>query len=434
MQYNQDGWRSIAPEIKSIESVSYRKADSHTLSNGIPVYTLSVGNEDVVRIDCMFRAGIYYQKHPLIASFTNQLLKEGTRSRNAAEIAEKLDFYGSWLHLSCTHHYAYLTLYSLNKYLPQTIRLLEDMLSNAVFPEKEFEIYLNKRKQQYLIDQKKVQSLARRNFLSALYGAEHPYGKTADMNDFNRLKTEWLREFYRQFYTPDNCQIIVSGKITPAVLDRVKNTFENTGPAKSGRIEKTEFTVTPSPEHHQFIEKADSIQSAVQIGRPMFSRKHPDYHKFRILNTVLGGYFGSRLMSSIREDKGYTYGITSGLTSFLDAGHFSIVTQTGIEFTQPLIREVYNEMERLCSEPVPEAELETVKNYMLGEHIRMFDGGFALTDTFTSLLANELDYSFYEKNIEIIRSATAEELQALAVKYFDTKSFYEVIAGGTRKS
>jgi len=433
MQYKQDTWRSISPEIKSIEHIRFRKADLHTLSNGIPVHTLSVGNEEVVRIDCMFRAGIYYQGHSLVASFTNQMLKEGTLNRNAAEIAEKLDFYGSWLHLSCTHHYAYVTLYSLNKYLPQTILLLEDMLLNSIFPEKEFEIYLNKRKQQYLVDQKKVQLLARKNFLSALYGTEHPYGKTADMDDFNRLKVEWLREFYKQFYTLDNCQIVVSGKITPAVLDCVKDTFGKVRQVKSNGIKKTEFTINPSSEHHRFIEKADSVQSAVQIGRPMFNRKHPDYHKFRILNTVLGGYFGSRLMSNIREDKGYTYGITSGLTTFLDTGHLSIATQTGIEFTQPLIREVYNEMERLCSELIPEDELETVKNYMLGEHIRMFDGGFTLTDTFISLLANELDYSFYEKNVEIIQSTTAEELQALAVNYFSPKGFYEIIAGGVKR-
>jgi len=307
---------------------------------------------------------------------------------------------------------------------------MEDMLSNSTFPEKEFEVYLSTRKQQYLVDQKKVQSLARKNFLSALYGTEHPYGKSADMEDFNRLKVEWLNEFYEQFYTLGNCQIIVSGKITSSVLNCIKDTFEKMGQINSNSIKKTEFAIKPSSEHHLFIEKADSVQSAVQIGRPMFNRKHSDFHKFRILNTVLGGYFGSRLMSNIREEKGYTYGITSGLTTFMDTGHLSIATQTGVEFTKPLIREVYNEMERLCSELIPEDELETVKSYMLGEHIRMFDGGFALTDTFISLLANNLDYSFYEKNVGIIKSTTAGELQALAIKYFDLEGFYEVIAGG----
>jgi len=147
------------------------------------------------------------------------------------------------------------------------------------------------------------------------------------------------------------------------------------------------------------------------------------------LNTVFGGYFGSRLMSNIREEKGYTYGITSGLTTFLDVGHLSVSTQTGVEFTKPLIREVYNEMDRLCSELIPDDELEMVKSYMLGEHLRRFDGGFALADTFISLLANDLDYSFYEKNVGIIRSTTAGELRALAVNYFNPKLFYEVIAG-----
>ncbi len=427
---NSEVWRSISPEIKPIEDIKIQKADLHTLSNGIPLYSLSIGNEDVVRIDFMFRAGVHYQKHPLVAAFTNQMLKEGTTNRNSGEIAERLDFYGSWLHLSCSHHYAYVTLYSLNKYLPQTIGLAEDMLFNSIFPEKEFEVYLSTRKQQYMVEQKKVHYLAHKNLLSSLYGSGHPYGKSACMEDFDLLKTEWLNEFYRQFYTTGNCKIIVAGKITPDVLDCIGNTFEKTRQNICGNIQKPEFKINPSPKHHVFIEKADSVQSAVQIGRPMFNRKHPDFHKFRILNTLFGGYFGSRLMSNIREDKGYTYGISSGLTTFLDAGHLYISSQTGTEFTKPLINEVYNEMERLCSEPIPEDELEMVKSYMLGEHIRMFDGGLGLADTFISLLANDLDYSFYEKNAGIIRSTTAEELQALAIKYFNPNEFYEIVAGG----
>jgi len=421
--------RNIPPEIKPIGDIKIRKADLDTLSNGIQLYSLPVGDEDVVRVDCMFRAGIYYQKHPLIASFTNKMLKEGTKNRKAAEIAERLDFYGSWLHLTTSHHYTYLTLYSLNKYIPQTISLVEDMLLNSIFPEKEFETYRNRRKQQYLIEQKKVQNLAHKKFLSALYGTEHPYGKNVELKDFDLLKTEWLEEFYKQFYTAGNCRVIVSGKITPEVMNCIRESLEKIERTASIDIKKIEFDIKPSSERYIFVEKADSVQSAVQMGRRMFNRKHPDFNKLKILNTVLGGYFGSRLMSNIREEKGYTYGISSGLTTFLDTGHLQIATQTGTDFTKPLIREVYTEIEKLRSELIPDDELEMVKNYMLGEHIRLFDGGFALTDSFISLLANDLDYSFYEKHVEIIKSTTAEELRKLAVDYFNPEEFYEVVAG-----
>jgi len=398
------------------------------------LHALNYGEEEVVRIDCMFRAGIYYQSHPLVASFTNQMLKEGTLNRAAAEIAEQLDFYGSWLHLSCTHHYAYLTLYSLNKYLRQTIRIVEDMILNSVFPEKEFQIYLHTRKQRYLIDLEKVQYLSHKRFMSALYGAGHPYGGSADSADFDALKRDWLEDFYRQFYTTENGKIIVSGKVTPSVLECVRDVFEKMPSGTSGQpAQKTEFKIIPSTEHRLLIEKNNSLQAAVQIGRTLFSRKHPDFQKFKILNTVLGGYFGSRLMANIREAKGYTYGITSGITTFLDSGHLLISTQTGVEYVEPLIREVYHEMERLCTELIPDGELSTAKNYMLGDHIRKIDGGFTPTDTFISLLANELDYSFYEKAVAVIRSTTAEELRELAIQYFKPEMFYEVVAGGTKK-
>lgn len=424
--------RKIQPAINPIADIEIPKADLLTLNNEIPLYSLHFGNEDVVRIDCIFRAGIYYQQQPLVASFANQLLKEGTQTKNSAQIAERLDFYGSWLQLSCSHHFAYVTLYSLNKYLPETIDLLKDMIENSVFPEKEFQIYLNRRKQQYLIEQEKVQYLAQKEFQTALYG-NHPYGKSANIDDFDRLQVAWIQDFHKQFYTPQNCRIVVSGKVNSTVLNCIENSLGKIENNSSFNMQDPYFQPTTSIQHHLFVEKKNSVQAAIKIGRPLFDRKHPDFHKFRILSTVLGGYFGSRLMANIREEKGYTYGISSGITTYLDAGHFYIATQTGVEFTDLLIEEVYKEMEKLCSELIPQEELNMVKSYMLGEHIRMFDGGFALADTFISMLVNNLDYSFYEQNAAIIRSTEAKELQELAVRYFDPNEFYNVIAGGTEK-
>jgi predicted Zn-dependent peptidase len=426
--------RKIQPEIKPIEDISIQKAETSALSNGVPLHTIHFGEEEVIRLDCMFRAGNFYQDIPLVASFTNQLLKEGTSAHSSTEIAEKLDFYGSWLHLSCSYHYAYVTLYSLNKYLPQTIRLIEDIILNPVFPEKEFQLLLNSRKQQYLIEQEKVQYLAHSSFLSQLYGSGHPYGRNATPEDFERLNTGYLKNFHQRFYNPENCQIIISGKITDPILKCVNETLGHMQHSSFSAGPVPSYNIVQSPDHRLCIEKPDSIQSAIYIGRPLFNRKHPDYHKFRVLNTLFGGYFGSRLMSNIREDKGYTYGISSGITTYPDTGHFAISSQTGTEFSELLIQEVYKEMERLRTEPVPEEELTMVKNYMLGEHIRMFDGGFALADAFISLLANELDYSFYEKNATIIRETTASDIQDLACTYFDKDSFYEVIAGGKKGS
>jgi predicted Zn-dependent peptidase len=426
--------RKVQPEIRPIEDIHIQKAESSTLPNGILLHKINFGEEDVIRIDCMFRAGVFYQKLPLVASFTNQLLKEGTSNYTSTEIAEKLDFYGSWLQLSCSYHFAYITLYSLNKYLPETIRLIEDIILNPVFPEKEFQLLLNSRKQQYLIEQEKVQYLAHRNFLTQMYGAVHPYGKNVTLEDFERLNTASLKDFHKRFYNPENCQIIISGKITEPALECVTQSL---GAMRQPIVNATEkppvYSIESSSDHRLFIEKPESVQAAIYIGRPLFSRKHPDYQKFRVLNTLLGGYFGSRLMSNIREDKGYTYGISSSVTTFPDTGHFAISTQTGTEFSELLIKEVFKEMERLRTETIPEEELTMVKNYMLGEHIRMFDGGFALADAFISLLANGLDYTFYEESSDVIKSVTSNELQELANKYFIQKEFYEIIAGGIKK-
>ena len=162
---------------------------------------------------------------------------------------------------------------------------------------------------------------------------------------------------------------------------------------------------------------------------PVISRTHPDYMKLRILNTVLGGYFGSRLMLNIREDKGFTYGISSSVIGLKEDAYLSVSTQTGTEYVRPLIEEVFNEIERLRKEKVPEEELKMVKSYLSGELARIFDGPFSICDAYISLIANQLDFEYYDRQFMTVQSITAEELQEVACKYFVRDKFYTSVAG-----
>lgn len=162
---------------------------------------------------------------------------------------------------------------------------------------------------------------------------------------------------------------------------------------------------------------------------PVIGREHPDYMKLRILNTVLGGYFGSRLMLNIREDKGFTYGISSSVIGLKQDAYLSVFTQTGNEFVKPLIEEVFIEIERLCNEKIGKEELAMVRSYLIGELARIFDGPFSICDAYISLIANQLDLKYYDRQFEIVRGITSEELQEIASKYFIKDSFYTAVAG-----
>ena len=243
------------------------------------------------------------------------------------------------------------------------------------------------------------------------------------------MTIEDLKIYHRDFYCPEHCKIVISGKVTESMIDRVSDCFGQKGESPVIKSEQKNYPIVRSKEHFRYFEKPGALQSAVRIGMPVISRTHPDYMKLRILNTVLGGYFGSRLMLNIREDKGFTYGISSSVIGLKEDAYLSVSTQTGTEYVQPLIEEVFNEIERLREEKVPEEELKMVKSYLSGELARIFDGPFSVCDAYISLIANQLDFEYCDRQFMTVQSITAEELQEVACKYFVRDKFYTSVAG-----
>ncbi len=421
--------RKTPPATQAITSIPFPEIEKILLNNKLPIHLLRDDSQDVLRIDFMFGCGIWHQSQPLIAGMTNDMLREGTLTLSSQEIAKKLDFYGSWLSLSCSYHYSYITIYSLCKYLPQTLSILESMLKESTFPQAEFDLQLKKRKQRYLLDKQKVQVLAANNFSKCIYGVNYPYAKTAEEKDFESLTTDLLKKFYKEYYHSRNCQIIVSGKIENSTVLQLETLFGGNDWVSMIKPNDLSFNIAPDTKKYHFIHKEDAVQSAVRIGCSTINRKHPDFHGLKMTNTILGGYFGSRLMSSIREEKGYTYGISSALSSIQDTGTFNISTQTANEFVEPLIKEVYAQITKLRDTTVGNEELNIVKNFFLGDLARTFDGIFSLTDTYISLLANDLSFDFYKEQIDTIRHISAKEIQLLAQKYLSLNEFYEIIVG-----
>ena len=177
------------------------------------------------------------------------------------------------------------------------------------------------------------------------------------------------------------------------------------------------------------VEKKDAVQSAINIGKTVISRTHNDYFGLRVLLTVLGGYFGSRLMKNIREDKGYTYGISAQLISLEKEGYISISSEVGADVCKKAIKEVYKEIDRLSQEPVSKAELSLVRNYILGNWLRMFDGPLAIANSYRVLIDNDLEEDYFEKGLKEMQNITPEQLYERANRYFMKDSFIETVAG-----
>ena len=421
--------RTIQPEIQPLKNFHIQTPVRTTLPNGIPLTVINAGEQEVVRMDVLFSGGRWQQSQKLQALFTNRMLREGTTKYTAATIAEKLDYYGSWLELSSSSEYAYITVYSLNKYLAKTLEVVESMIKEPLFPQKELQTILDTNIQQYLVNTSKVDFLAHRSLLKSLYGEQHPCGKIVMEEDYYTITPEVLREFYERHYHSGNCSIFLSGKVTDDIISRVTDIFGIPFGQYQLQMPKSSFPFAAIPEKRIFTEREDAMQSAVKMGCTTITREHPDYPKLRVLMTLFGGYFGSRLMSNIREDKGYTYGISAGVVFYPDSGLLIVSTETDNEYVEPLIQEVYHEIDRLHLDPVSAEELRIVCNYMLGEMCRSYESPFSLSDAWIFIATSGLKDDYFARSLQAVNEITPAEIQDLAQRYLCKETLKEVIAG-----
>ena len=422
--------RKSQPIIQEFKKFTIIPPEQITLPNGIVMNVLNSGDNEVVRIDFLIVGGRWNQTHPLQALFTNRMLREGTKKYTASQIAEKLDYYGAWLELSIASEHAYITLYSLNKYLPQTLDILESILKEPTFPGKELEIVKNTNLQQFLVNSTKVDFLAHRALVKALYGENHPCGRLVKEEDYKNLQTDILHSFYNNYYHSSNCTIYIAGKITQECLKRMTKLFgEESFGENNHLITSAIHTPSSCADKQIFIERSDALQSAIRMGILTIDRCHPDFLKLRVLITLFGGYFGSRLMANIRENKGYTYGISATVLSYPAQSVLNISTETANEYVEPLIAEVYHEIDRLQQELVSDEELTLVKNYMLGDMCRNCESAFSLSDSWMFVHASKLPLSYFDDALIAINSITPQEIRNLAEQYLCKENLKEVVAG-----
>jgi zinc protease len=428
--------RKTMPGLALESKINIIQAQSHFLPNGIPVYYVNAGTQDVIRIEVIFRAGSREQDVPLVAGSTNAMLEEGTKKHTSEEIASLLDYYGSFLETSVQQDYASVTIYTLGKHLDKALPILDEIIREPSFPQNELEIYLHNNKQRFLVDEQKERVVAAKNFPSLLFGDSHPYGHKTKLEEYDGVKKEHLEAFHKRYYSAGNCAIIMAGRVNDILLNKIGDYFGNDTITHHSPFTSHNYTPHSAPEKINFIPspKKDSVQSAIRMGRVLFLKTHEDAIPFQILNTILGGYFGSRLMSNIREDKGYTYGISSSVVFLQHAGYFNIGSEVGSAVCAAAVVEIYKELDRLCKEPVPADELQLVKNYLRGNFMRSMDGPFALADRFKHIWLHNMDYSYYENYVNALSTITAPPLMDIANKYLQKDSIYELVVGTKGKS
>jgi predicted Zn-dependent peptidase len=423
--------RKISPEVKEISKISYLLPEKWNLSNGATVWGLKAGSQELVKIDFIFNAGSWYQSENLVAGLSNAFMNQGSKNYTAQQIAETFDFRGAYLQLNADQQFGFVSVLTLNKYLDEILKVTADVIKNPVFPKKEISVQIANRRQQFIIENSKVKTLSHKRFSQVLFGIKHPYANTNTVEDFDRLTPEKLAGFHSQNYCLNKCVILVAGNYDEELKILLERYFGDHQTETDRKEPK--YIAESSDVHKHFVEKADAVQSAIRIGKTIVNRDHPDFHGLTVLTTLFGGYFGSRLMTNIREEKGYTYGIGASIVTFPHAAYFSVMTEVGTDVCHKAVDEIYIELKRLESEPAGLEELNLIRNYLLGEMLRNFDGVFAISNSLKILLEAGLDYSHYDGFIKVIKSTTPEELHCLARKYLRADDMFEVVAGKGRK-
>jgi len=421
--------RKQAPDLQDISKVVLPNIQNLNLDNGIPLSVLNVGSQELLKIQFSFPAGSIYQNELLTALFTNDLLKEGSKNYTSKEIAEKLDFYGAFVDARITRDRAYVNVFSLNKYLDEVLKIVADFLIAPTLSAKELQIITAKEKQLFSIKMQKVKTIANRRFQQLVFGTDHPYGYMTNLLDYDAVELANIRRFFETNYQLKDWQLYVSGKVNDDTLVLLNRYFGYQKLTGEKLEQKTIKQTIEARKTHHFIEHKGAMQTALKMGQLTINRTHKDYPVLSLAQTIFGGFFGSRLMQNIREDKGYTYGIGSHIMHLHQASVFVISSEVGGEVAEKALEEVKKEMKLLRSEIVAEDELQLVKNYMAGSLLKSLNGPFALGEMMRMMKEYHLSEDYFTHYISGIQEATADDVLQAAQQYLNENDMMSLLVG-----
>ena len=415
--------RTLTPQLKEIDQIDFVSPVTHVINGNALLYHMAEVPNETSRLDLYFDAGTARGERA-IAGFVNGMLLSGSEQVSATEIQSQIDALGGFYESGISQETAVISIYALKEHLLEVFRIFAQALEELSFTEKEIKELLNDRRQKYKVNLEKVSFLAQREFQRRLFH-DSIYGRVSDETDFAKVERENLIAFFNEHYLHGLYKVVVVGAVPENEINEV---IALSAQWAKGSPNKYETTLENKKESH-YLEKDGALQTAIRLGRILFNKTHEDYLDFLVLNTILGDYFGSRLMSNIREDKGYTYGIGSMVAELHETGYFLIATEVGKDVKDAALEEIKKELKLLQEELVDEEELALVKNYMLGQLLKSADGPYSMTDLFLSVEPHGLDLDFYNKSIDALHEITPERIQELAKRYLNWEDFTIVAAG-----
>ena len=425
--------RKKAPEVFEVREINIPQPEISYLPNGIPLYVTRMGTQPIVKVEFIFFSGRAEEQKKLESRATLRMLREGTKKHSAAEWTEEVEFLAGTVSMPVLFDTNRIVVYALTKNMLPLLNLVAEIIFEPLFPEKELSVWAQNNIQKLAVELTKNDVIAYRKITEVLFGEDTAYGYSTVAEDFNALTTEDLKRYYRDNFTSDNMSILMAGDVNDGIRKHIEGLFGNFNSKKiilpPVRLLKLEPSTTFKNILHYSAANPETTQTSIRIGRRFAPRHDPDYFGVNILNVILGGYFGARLMMNIREKKGYTYNIYSSLETYSHDGYFYIASDVGNAFVKKAIKEIYIEIQKLIDTPVSEVELGMVRSYLLGNMLQLIDGPMNVSEVISGYVSEKLPFDTLERFVTYLKNVTPQDIQRLAAKYLDPKDLTELTVG-----
>lgn len=417
--------RAIPPNFVDISSLNIQHPNEISSSNGLNLYWLDNKDFNVIKVELVFSVGTKHQDKPLLASFTNELVFEGTDKYSSEEIAEKFDYYGAQPKTSITSDRSSFSLICLKKDFFELYPYFLEVIFNASYPEQEVNIHRKRKKQNYILNKKKVSYLAGEQLNKVLFESTK-YESKNNEEAYDNISASELKEFHSRYYRNAKFDVFCSGNVSDNDANKILDLSSTYFSSKTNLTEMDRVVESISKEVK--LEVIKGTQSCVKFGKIIdVDYASPDFFYLNITNTLLGGFFGSRLMQNIREDKGYTYGIGSGFSVLENASFLSISTEVDNKYIDDTIAQINYELDRLANELITEDELEILTNYIKGGLLKANDGVFLIMDNFKSMKYHNQSLEYFNQYFNFLNSIDPSKIKEVARQYFNKNSFSTIV-------
>lgn len=414
------------PKIHPAREIDIIGYETIMLDSGIPCFGFNGVPYDIINIDFCFDSGRWTETKPLTASFYSKMFKTGTEKANAEQLSENIDFWGGTIKINQGYNSITISVYSILRNLEPVLQILQEIFLESKFEQDKLDFKKEKSINRLNINNRKTEFLADEAFKKMIFGENHPYGYTTKKEDIENINRNDVVDYFKNNICSNNLKVYVSGKYDNAVIKMIDKYFPLS--VFSNPVD-TAFKYQSQPaankKFHLTIPQAE--QASLIIGKELEVPRDATFYDFSVLNTILGGYFGSRLMKNIREDKGYTYGIHSEIMNYKHSSVWCISTEVGLEYIELCKEEIYKEILRLKNEKIDNQELDRVRNYLMGKMLRYFDGPFNTKNVYKTFWNTNREIEHLTYLINSIKTVTSKRLLELANSFFNEESFYEVL-------